>query len=143
MSATVYVALGFSVALLSLAALAWCIGYLVRSVGKLAESVAKLLPATGQFLGTVTDLREPQQPTAQVPNFDRAQVPWPTRQRERGLAPPPVDTTSETSFVGAPVNAGDRDMFDIEALEMIAQAQRPLSQRQAERPPGPPIEGER
>lgn len=118
-----YVLSGFAGALLSLAVLAFALGYLVRSL-------AMFLPPAGAFLGTVTELRDTatQQTSAQIPQgFAAAAPPWPTR-RERGVAPPPVDTTSDTSAHFPPANAGDQDVWDNQAaLDMLAQAQRPRS----------------
>jgi hypothetical protein len=139
-----YIALGFAGSLLALAALAWCLGYLIRSVGHLAQSVATLLPPTGQFIAGVADLKEQQATSVQQPGAAYvASVPqsWPTR-RDRGVPPPPVDTVSETGFAMPPVVAGDRDWFDRESIEMLAQAQRPVVTK-AEGPPGPTVESDR
>lgn len=134
---TVLVLSGFAGALLAVAALGWSIGYLVRSL-------ALFLPPAGQFLGDVTALREQApQPSAQLPAAYGASGPasWPTR-RDRGIAPPPIDTLSETGASFPPVNAGDRDWFDTESIEALAHAQRPVTSK-AGPPPGPTLDSER
>lgn len=145
MIASLYVALGCAFALLSLAAFAYALGFMIRAVGDLARSVATLLPPTSQFLSDVTAIREPPATSAQMPyqGPQAGAVPWPVRRdRGVGLAPPPVDTTSETGFSSPQAHPGDRDFFDFESIETLAQAQRPVSPRMAERPPGPRIDGE-
>lgn len=149
MIAVLYVAFGVAVSLLALAAFGFALGFLIRAVAQLAESVGKLLPPTSQFLTDVTALREPSPTSAQMPQPYGSQAgaaPWPTRRdRGYGVAPPPVDTTSETGFTGPPVNAGDRDWFDEASLEALAQAQRPIApgSRAAQPPPGPALDSER
>lgn len=116
-----YIVLGVSVSLAALGAFAFALGYLIRSVAVLAQGVSTLLPPTGQFLGTVADLRvmaEPARTSAGAAPLNPlaagdglGAVPWPTR-AYAGVAPPPVDVMSGTSAQIPPTPAGDRDWFD-------------------------------
>lgn len=131
--------LGVALGLLALAVVLYAAGYVIRSI-------AFLLPPAGQFLATTAELRQPMATSVSLPpDYATGATSWPMR-RDRGVAPPPVemDTTSETSAALPVTVAGDRDLFDQQSMEMLAQAERRAAagSKMSERPPGPRVEGE-
>lgn len=131
---------------------------LVVAFALLVRAVATLLPPAGQFLSDVQGLREwsaqraeqerRRTTTAAAPSTEPRTVdgvaPAPVFEPEapRPRLARPVMPDGPTSADLPPVIIGDLDRFDAAAAEeFVARPVAPAS-RQAEKPPGPPIQGE-
>jgi hypothetical protein len=121
-----YVLSGVAVALLSLAAFAAGLGYLIRSAGHLLQALGAFLPSGANFVTQMQDLRQQEAlvNAPPTPAVTAGASPWPYRRPDRGVPPPPVDMTSPTDASMPPREPGDLDRFSDD--EVIGMRDRPV-----------------
>lgn len=145
---TLLVVAGLGIGIAALAVLVIAFAFLIRAV-------ATLLPPASQFMGDVQNLREW---SAQRVEQERRRVTKTetTTAQDDGLAPAPVFepeprrpfarrplvAEGPTSADLPPVVVGDVDRFDAAAAEEFVARPLAAGSRHADKPPGPPIQGE-